>query len=68
MNNDTLEIEITEDGTIKTTTGKVSAANHQNAEAFLQFMARLAGGQTTRQKRPYALHHTHQHEHARENQ
>ena len=66
MNLDGLEIEILEDGTIKTLTSKVSAANHQNAEQFLQFVARLAGGQTTRQHRPDALHthghHTHTHE------
>lgn len=52
---DTLSIEILEDGTIKTLTDAVSPANHANAEQFLQFMAKLAGGETTRAKRTDTL-------------
>jgi len=61
---DTLQIEILEDGTIKTLTDAVSAPNHANAEQFLQYMATLAGGETTRQKRSDTQHtqaHTHAH-------
>lgn len=44
MKKDVIEIEILEDGTIKTITDKVSMANHQNAESFLRTMSTLAGG------------------------
>jgi hypothetical protein len=63
---DELEIEILPDGTIKVQTDKVSAANHVNAEAFLKFMAELAGGKSTRTRRGHHHHahgeHTHTHE------
>jgi len=32
---DTFTVEILPDGTVKTTTDPISAANHQSAEAFL---------------------------------
>lgn len=37
-------VDILDDGTIKTTTDKVSAANHGNADNFIREMFRLAGG------------------------
>lgn len=69
---DKIEIEILEDGTIKTSTDKVSMANHSNAEGFLREMARLAGGVVKRvikggASAAHALHvhasdgHTHSH-------
>lgn len=61
MKFDALEIEILEDGTIKTTSDAVSGANHANAEQFLKYMATLAGGETKRVKRPDAHHHPHHH-------
>jgi hypothetical protein len=64
MKTDTMQIEILEDGTIKTTTDPISGANHANAEEFLRFMARMAGGETTRQRRTDAHHHHGEHEHA----
>lgn len=63
---DELTIEILPDGTIKTTTSRVSGANHSNAEQFLQHVAKLAGGDTERVRRADALHnhvHDHAHEH-----
>ena len=63
MKQDILEIEILEDGTIKSLTTAVSAANHQNAEAFLQMMSRLAGGETTREKIGHGHQHAHTHDH-----
>lgn len=62
-NQDVLQIEILEDGTIKTTSDAVSGANHANAEQFLKHMATLAGGETTRVKRADAHHHHHHHDH-----
>lgn len=62
MQIDALKIEILEDGTIKTTSDAVSAANHDNAEQFLRAMARLAGGETTREGRKDRKHgHAHHH-------
>lgn len=57
---DNIDIQILEDGTIKTSTDKVSAPNHSNAEAFLSQMAKLAGGKTERRRRT-AGEHTHTH-------
>lgn len=58
---DVLQIEILDDGTIKTTTDKISMANHSNAEEFLRFVARQTGGQTTRAARHGARKHLHLH-------
>jgi hypothetical protein len=66
MDIDTLTIEILGDGTIKTTSDTVSAANHESAEQFLSGIARLAGGKTTREARKDVKHshvHTHHHNH-----
>jgi hypothetical protein len=56
---DKLIIEILEDGTIKTTTDKISGANHANAEQFLKHLATLAGGETSRVRRSDVQSHTH---------
>jgi len=65
---DQIEIEILPDGTIKTSTDRVSMPNHATAEAFLRDMARLAGGQVKRERKQgvvhtYAHHHGHEHHH-----
>ncbi len=44
MQIDRFTVEILEDGTIKTTTDAVSAANHDNAEQFLRAMRTLRAG------------------------
>lgn len=61
---DEMVIEVLRDGSIKTTTGPVSPANHSNAEGFLREMARTLGGETTREARHGhgALEHEHEHE------
>jgi len=62
MEIDTLTIEILGDGTIKTTSDMVSSTNHESAEQFLRGMARLSGGETTREVRKNVRHgHTHVH-------
>ena len=71
MDFDTLTIEILEDGTIKTSSDTVSAANHESAEQFLRAIARLAGGETRREARKDAKHghvdsHAHDKEHLRQ--
>lgn len=63
MENDEMKIRVLRDGTIVTTTDEVSGANHDNAEAFLRAMSRLAGGETTREARgEHAHEHHHHHE------
>jgi hypothetical protein len=66
MNSDVLNLEILEDGTIKTTSDAVSAPNHASAEAFLKLVGRLAGGTVKRERRRDAMHHHHEHEHVHE--
>lgn len=64
MAKDTLEIEILEDGTIKTQTDHFSAAHHQSAEEFLQEITRQAGGPMQRNRNPHKKHVGHSHVHA----
>lgn len=64
---DRLTIEILEDGTIRTTTDAVGSANHANAEAFLRYLAELAGGSTTRTRRAETATQVRAHEHAGHN-
>ena len=48
---DTIEVEILEDGRIRTTTpGSVSAANHSVAEAFFRYIATMTDGSVSREK------------------
>jgi hypothetical protein len=50
MANDVIKGEILADGTIRSTTGKISGANHQKAEEFLAMVARMMGGAVTRER------------------
>lgn len=62
MPNDKLTITILDDGTIKVEADQIGAANHKNADEFLAFLARLAGGAVdVKQRRGH--HHGHQHQH-----
>jgi hypothetical protein len=65
---DNMEIEILEDGTIKTTTDAISGPNHSNASEFLNFISRMAGGEETRTKRLDVKRSLHEalHEHAKD--
>jgi len=60
---DKIKGSILEDGTIKTSTDQVSAANHSTAEAFLRELTRLTGGAVTRIRKPQVHTHLHTHEH-----
>lgn len=60
---DKFTIEVLEDGTVKTTTDKISAPNHQSAEHFMAMLAKFCGGPVTRVRRNEGLHHHHHHEH-----
>ena len=63
FDDDKMVITILRDGTIKTVTDEVSGPNHDNAEAFLRAMAKLAGGTNTREARgEHAHEHHHHHE------
>lgn len=48
---DIIEIEILDDGTIKSSTNKISMPNHAKAEMFLRDVAKLAGGKTLRESK-----------------
>lgn len=61
MDIDTMKFQILPDGTIKVETDQVSEANHMNAESFLQFLAEIAGGETTRTRKTETHSHTHTH-------
>ncbi len=61
---DVVKITILEDGTIKTQTGDVGQANHQNATQFLNEMARLCGGESKQAPVPHTHAHSHAHDHA----
>jgi hypothetical protein len=55
------------DGTIKSQTGSISGANHDNAENFFVRLKELTGGEETRESRgeishDHSVSHTHQHE------
>jgi len=62
-NEDQLEIEITDEGLIKISADKISAANHLNAEQFLRNVQELAGGKVTRKHKGAAKGHEHSHGH-----
>lgn len=59
---DTMRITILEDGTIKTESDQVSAANHQSAEAFLKDVTVLAGGAVERARKHGQQQHHHRNE------
>lgn len=51
MANDKLDIEILDDGRIRTSSpGSISAANHSSSEAFFRFIATMTDGSNQRQK------------------
>lgn len=66
MGNDTIDITILGDGTIKSETDQVSNANHIAAEAFMKYLSELTGGKTTRTRRGHTYTHTHKHDHEHE--
>lgn len=51
MNEDIINVEILPDGTIKSTTPKISAANHGNASEFYKLLSRYALGAYSAVKR-----------------
>ena len=62
MTNDSIQITILQDGTIRVSTDEVGQANHLSAEKFLEAMARLAGGESELQRKGRAHAHTHSHD------
>lgn len=63
MAEDVIEVIVLEDGTIRSTTPKISAANHSNSAEFFKLLQRTTGGEQTASKRNKALEgHTHAHD------
>lgn len=56
---DIINVEILPDGRIKTTTSKISAANHRQADAALNLLAELMGGAV--EEEPNKVRHGHAH-------
>jgi hypothetical protein len=57
---DTIPGKVLADGTIKTVTDPISPENHQNAEAFMKYLAQLTGGEVHIEARGTHAHvHTH---------
>lgn len=65
---DRMRVQILKDGTFKTTTDEISAANHSSAEAFLKGIEDLAGGESTRERQGEAHDHEHTHEEQHEHE
>ena len=64
---DVVKIDVLKDGTIKTTTDKISGPNHQSAESFLADVAKKAGGQVVVRARATGLpKQTHSHDQTHE--
>jgi hypothetical protein len=63
---DKITIEIKADGTVVSTTDKISALNHSGTEGFFTFLAGKLGGAFARRRRAGAQHHEHDHEHTHE--
>ncbi len=56
---DNVEFKIEDDGTISTTTDKISPVNHSNGDDFLRYVKTLAGGAVkVTKKAPHG--HSHQ--------
>jgi hypothetical protein len=62
---DSIQIEVTKDGIIKSTTDKVSGVNHKAASEFFTFMARMAGTTNVVRSRKvsFGINEVHDHEH-----
>jgi len=60
---DIMDIEILKDGTIKFTTDKISQANHQNADDFLQLVEEMTSDKIIKQNPKHQHTHKHQHQH-----
>lgn len=58
---DNIAVEILADGTLKLTTDTISSANHKLADELVEFIAKLAGGETTKEKRKDVKAHAHHH-------
>ena len=67
MKEDTIFIEVLPDGTIRSTTPRISAANHSSASEFFKFLTRLTCGATSAKSRSKETH-THSSEHSHDHQ
>ena len=60
---DKIEVEILDDGSLKITTDKISAANHGSAEILIRELITNAGGDAQRTRKGHAHDHSHEHDH-----
>lgn len=66
QNEDQMEVEILEDGSIKLAADKISAANHMNAEQLIRSVQELAGGKVSRRRKGAGLPAQVQHSHGQQ--
>lgn len=63
---DKIEFQILDDGTIKVITPGISGVNHKNADELLSLVSKIAGGETTIEnlgKRGHVHNHSQHHVH-----
>lgn len=68
MKQDVMIISITEEAVIKVDTDRISQPNHMNAASFVNEIARLAGGSTTKTHKHKGAAHLHHHEHGEDHE
>lgn len=56
---DTIKLKVLDDGTVSSSTDEISPENHQNADAFLEWLAKKLGGTSQRVEKTEGHVHTH---------
>lgn len=64
MADDSIEITVLADGTIRSVTDPISAPNHATADKFFKLLEEMSGVKQERQRR--SKQHVHHHEHKHE--
>lgn len=57
-----IDVEILEDGTVRSETGDMSGVNHKSADDFMKYLATLLGGEVQDTKTKQGHQHTHDHQ------
>lgn len=57
---DKIEVEVLDDGSLKISTDRISAANHGSAEILIRELISSAGGEASRVRKGHG--HTHSHD------
>lgn len=63
MAEDVIKIEILEDGVVSVTTDEIDDVNHVSADALLEAITSMCGGNRLTKKRDVEHNHSHHHHH-----